>query len=28
VQQALGLPVESFGTRSMQTKRPVSEVLA
>jgi hypothetical protein len=28
VQQALGLPVESFGTRSMQTNRPVSEVLA
>jgi hypothetical protein len=27
VQQAMGLAVESFGTRSMQTARPVSEVL-
>lgn len=28
IQQALGIAVESFGTKSMQTARPVSELLA
>ena len=28
IQQALGLAVESWGTKSMQTARPVSEILA